>query len=72
MRHAMEPDGANPLVASHPDLTVKLGAYTYTVQTRNGHSTYSVTDGTETLTVPIHWIFGQHTQTWVLEKDCHF
>jgi hypothetical protein len=72
MRHAMEPDGANPLLASHPDLTVKLGAYSYTVQTRNGHSTYSVTNGTETLTVPVHWIFGQHTQTWVLEKDGHF
>lgn len=72
MRHAMEPDGANPLLSAHPDLTVTLGAYTYTVQTRNGHSTYSVTDGTETLTLPIHWIFGQHTQTWVLEKDGHF
>lgn len=72
MRHAMEPDGSNPLLAAHPDLTVKLGAYTYTVQTRSGHSTYSVTDGKDTLTVPIHWIFGQHTQTWVLEKDGHF
>lgn len=72
MRHAMEPDGANPLLIAHPDLTITLGAYTYTVQTRNGHSTYSVTDGTETLTLPIHWIFGQHTQTWVLEKDEHF
>jgi hypothetical protein len=72
MRHAMEPDGANPTLASHPDLTVKLDAYTYTVQTRNGHSTYSVTDGTDTVTLPIHWIFGQHTQTWVLEKDGHF
>jgi hypothetical protein len=72
MRHAMEPDGANPLLAAHPDLTVKLGAYTYTVQTRGGHSTYSVTDGTDTLTLPIRWIFGQHTQTWVLEKDGHF
>lgn len=72
MRHAMEPEGANPLLSAHPDLTAKIGAYTYTVQTRNGHSTYSVTDGTDTLTLPIHWIFGQHTQTWVLEKDGHF
>ena len=72
MRHAMEPDGINPMLAGHPDLTVKLGPYTYTVQTRNGHSTYSVTDGNDTLTLPIHWIFGQHTQTWVLEKDGRF
>ena len=67
----MELDGANPLLADRPDLTVKLGGYTYTVLTRGGHSTYSVTDGTDTVTLPIHWIFGQHTQTWVLEKDGH-
>ncbi len=72
MRHAMEPDGANPLLIAHPGLAVTLGAYTYTVQTRNGHSTYSVSDGTATITLPIHWIFGQHTQTWVLERDGHF
>ncbi len=72
MRHAMEPDGANPLLVAHPDITAQVGAYTYKIQTRNGHSTYSVSDGTGTLTLPIHWIFGQHTQTWVLEKDGHF
>ena len=72
MRHAMEPDGANPLLIAHPDITAQLGAYTYKVQTRDGHSTYSVSDGTNTLTLPIRWIFGQHTQTWVLEKDGHF
>jgi hypothetical protein len=72
MRHAMEVDGANPLLMTHPDITAQVGSYTYTVKTRDGHSTYSVTDGTNTLTLPIHWIFGQHTQTWVLEKDGHF
>ena len=72
MRHAMEPDGANPLLNAHPDITSQLGAYTYRVQTRGAHSTYSVSDGKDTLTLPIHWIFGQHTQTWVLEKDGHF
>lgn len=72
MRHAMERDGANPLLVGHPDLSVTLGEYTYKVQTRNGHSSYTVSDGTETLTLPIRWIFGQHTQTWVLEKDGHY
>lgn len=72
MRHAMEPDGANPLLMAHPDITAQLGAYTYGVQTRDGHSTYTVSDGRDTLTLPIHWIFGQHTQTWVLEKDGHY
>jgi hypothetical protein len=72
MRHAMEPQGANPTLNAHPDLSVQLGSYTYRVQTKDGQSTYSVTDGTDTLTLPIHWIFGQHAQTWVLEKDGHY
>lgn len=72
MRHAMEPQGNNPALDLHPDLTVNLGAYTYKVQTRDGHSTYTVSDGAESMTLPIHWIFGQNSQTWVLEKDGHY
>ena len=72
MRHGMEPLGANPALNAHPDLTVQLGGYTYRVQTKDGQSTYSVSDGAGTLTLPIHWIFGEHAQTWVLEKDGHY
>ncbi|HMG85517.1 MAG TPA: hypothetical protein VK574_07220 [Terracidiphilus sp.] len=72
MRHAMEPQGVNPALNAHPDLATKIGGYTYAVQTRNGQSTYTVSDGNGTLTVPIKWIFGQHSQTWVLEKNGHF
>jgi hypothetical protein len=72
MRHAMEPDGANHEIDAHPDLSVKMGSYTYSVQTSNGHSVYTVTDGTDKLSVPIHWIFGQRTQTWLFQMDGHF
>jgi Cytochrome c554 and c-prime len=72
MHHAMEIDGANPELIAHPDLSTTIGPYTYRVQTRDGHSTYSVADGANTISVPIHWIFGQHTQTWILEKDGAF
>jgi hypothetical protein len=72
MRHAIEPQGANPALDTHPDLNAQIGAYTYRVQTKNGKSTYTVSDGTDSLTLPIHWLFGQHSQTWVLEKDGHF
>jgi hypothetical protein len=71
MRHAMEPQGANPTATAHPRLTVQQGGYTYTVQSSDGQSTYTVSDGTGSLTLPIRWIFGQHSQTWVLEKDGH-
>jgi hypothetical protein len=69
MRHAMEPQGSNPVLTSHPNLGTKIGNYSYSVQTRDGQSTYTVTDGTESMTLPIRWIFGQHSQTWVLEKN---
>ena len=69
MHHAMEPEGANPELIAHPDLSTTIGPYTYRVQTREGHSTYSVTDGSSTVSEPIHLTFGQRTQTWILEKD---
>lgn len=72
MRHAMEPLGSNPALASHTDMSAQVGAYKYKVQTKDGRSTYSVSDGTDTLTLPIRWIFGQNSQTWVLEKDGHY
>jgi hypothetical protein len=71
MRHAMEAGGANPVLDKHPNLTTQVGGFSYTVQTKDGQSTYSVTNGTETLTLPIKWMFGTHSQTWVLEKDGH-
>lgn len=72
MRHAMEAQGANPTLNAHPDLSVQMGGYTYRIQTKDGQSTYTVSDGSDTLSLPIHWTFGQHAQTWVLEKDGHF
>ncbi|MGA9670046.1 MAG: multiheme c-type cytochrome [Terracidiphilus sp.] len=72
MRHALESPDANPVLDTHPNLTLVKDGYTYTVATKDGHSTYTVTDGKDSLTLPIRWMFGQHTQTWVLEKDGHF
>lgn len=69
MRHAMELPGANPALAEHTDMTLTQNGFTYHVVTTNGKTTYSVTDGHDTLTLPVSWYFGQHSQTWVLEKD---
>jgi hypothetical protein len=64
--------GSNPILKANPKLIVTKGPYTYTVATRGDESTYSVTDGTHTLTLPIRWGFGAHAQTWVLERDGKF
>jgi hypothetical protein len=69
MRHAMEPSGADPVLSAHPNLTTEMNGYSYSIQTKGGQSTYTVSDGTGSLTLPIHWIFGQHSQTFVLEKN---
>jgi len=72
MAHALELPGANPVLAAHSTLTFHNGAYTWTVETHNNQSVYKVTDGTSTLSVPIHWSFGAQAQTWVFEQDGKF
>src|SRR5271169_4989657 len=69
MGRALALPGANPVLKDIPKLTVRKGPYTYTVETHAGESTYSVSDGTRTIRVPIHWNFGAGAQTWVVERD---
>ena len=72
MAHAVELPGQNPVLTAHPSLTYHMGAYTWTVETHNGQSTYKVTDGVNTLALPIHWAFGAGAQTWVFEQNGKF
>ena len=60
------------VLKAHPKMTFEKGGYSYTVETTDGHATYTVTDGKDTVTLPIHYAFGAHIQTYVLEKDGHF
>jgi Cytochrome c3/Cytochrome c554 and c-prime len=69
MRHAMEPEGADPVLNANPDLRTEQRGYTYRIETKDGKSTYTVSDGKETLTLPLRWHFGMRAQTWLLEKD---
>ena len=69
MGRGMQWPDADPLFKSHPKLTFIKGLYTYTVETKDNQTLYSVTDGTRTISLPIHWSFGKGAQTWVLEKD---
>jgi hypothetical protein len=71
MARALQLPGTNPTVKDHPKLTTRKGAYSYTVETHGDESTYSVSDGTRTISIPIHWNFGEGAQTWVLERDGH-
>jgi hypothetical protein len=72
MGRALELPGTNATLTSHPNLTLDKGAYTYTVETHAGKSTYSVTDGAHSITAPIYWSFGAEAQTWILEHNGNF
>jgi len=69
MGRGMQWPDLDPLFKSHPDLTFRKGAYTYTVETKGSEPVYSVTDGTNIISLPIHWSFGKGAQTWVLERN---
>lgn len=72
MRNAMAGDNGNAALQAHPNLSAQVNGYTYSVQTKNGKSTYTVSDGSGSLSLPIRWAMGQHAETWVLEKDGHY
>ncbi len=68
MSQAAESPAESAILASHPKLTFITGPFSYTL-TRNGDATlYTVTDGKETLSVPILWAFGRGSaeQTYIL------
>jgi hypothetical protein len=69
MGRAIELPGTNPTLKAHPKMTFRKGAYSYTVETVGAKSTYTVTDGTDTISLPIRWGFGTGGQTWVLERQ---
>jgi hypothetical protein len=62
----------NPVFKTRPTLTAQKGRYTYTIETRNGQSIYSVSDSINTLSFPIRWTIGQRMQTWIVERDGHY
>jgi hypothetical protein len=69
MGHALTLPGSNPVLGDHSRYTFQKGAYSYTVETTNGKTIYTVTDGTQTITVPVVWSLGAQAQTWVLERN---
>jgi len=69
MGRALELPGDNPTLKENPRLTFHKGAYSYTVETHDDNTIYSVTDGTKTISLPVHWSFGKGAQTWFLERN---
>jgi hypothetical protein len=71
MARALDRAGVPTIMKSHPVLTWQDGKYRYRIERRGEEAVYSVTDGDGTLSLPVHWVFGANSQTYVLEYGGH-
>ena len=71
MAHAMEMPAECTILKAHPVLSFQSGPYSYRIERKGNESIYTVTDGHQTLTIPLGWAFGlgRAGQTYVFEKD---
>jgi hypothetical protein len=71
MAHASETVAECVILRSHPLLQTTLGRYSYKIERQGDKSLYTVTNGVESLTVPIKYALGlgDAGQTYVYEKD---
>lgn len=65
MYHAGMRAAQSTILAQHPNLSFHEGPYTYSIQ----HNTFSVSDGTGSVSKPIAWAFGngEYGQTYILK-----
>ncbi len=71
MAHAAELVAECGVLKSHPLMTFTSNGFSYRIERKGEESSYSVSDGKDTLTLRIGWAFGLGAagQTYVLEKD---
>src|SRR5258705_3055416 len=74
MAISMEPVADSTVLSANPKLKFQNGPYAYEIKRDGQQSLYSVTDGNDTISVPIVYAFGQGRmgQTYVLQRDGNF
>jgi hypothetical protein len=60
------------ILETHPKLTFARNGYSYSIERKDGLSTYIVTDGTDSLSLPIEHAMGNYMQTFVFAYQGHF
>ena len=58
MGHALEPGAKCEILLNNPKLTWHTDTYSYQIARVGGRSIYTVTDGRDTIEIPITWAFG--------------
>jgi hypothetical protein len=71
MTRALETGADASILRANPKLTATLGVYSYEIARSGDRPVYTVTDGKETIQVPVEWAFGQGSagQTYVFRRD---
>ncbi|HVT94815.1 MAG TPA: multiheme c-type cytochrome [Bryobacteraceae bacterium] len=72
MGRALELPPDQTILKTHPLLRFSKAGYSYTITRKDGTSTYTVTDGKDTLAIPIHYALGIRSQTFVLQYEGRF
>jgi hypothetical protein len=74
MRQAMEPPADRRLLSQLAQLTFTQGPFSYSITRRDSQSYYTVTDGKDSVSLPILYAFGEGkvAQTYVFERDGKF
>jgi hypothetical protein len=74
MGMAMEPVAESKVLSDNPAMTFRSGPYVYEIKRQGNQSSYTVTDGKETVTMPVLYAFGQGKagQTYVLQYEGAF
>ena len=72
MGQALLTSGHNPLFQGNKSLRFKAGRFAYDIATHGDETTYTVSDGTNSIALPIRWTFGSGAQTFVLERNGQF
>ena len=74
MANAMSPIAECQALQSHPRLGVRLGRYSYLIATQNGDATYTVRDGSRSISATLLWAFGQGGagQTYIYRQNGAF
>lgn len=71
MAMAMETIAESKVLIANPAMTFRIGHYTYEIKRKDKQSFYSVTDGKETISLPILYVFGEGIagQTYILQYE---
>jgi hypothetical protein len=71
MARALQPASESRILLSKDHLSFTEGPYRYEIVRQGNHSVYTVTDGTETVSEPLLWSFGQGKvgQTYLFARD---